>query len=162
MKKKYYYLVPKLEHNGIVEGREGTAERKQCWPDHGVCFRLPLDNSWKLISILSYLREAPWCSHVKSEQKELLCTGVFFLQQTASFLTTWLWFLRKLSWLINLPHAFNYLSMISKCKVMFLGKIFQSLKFATFDYLLKEKKTEKKWSGKTAHLIKVNSYWNSL
>lgn len=34
-------------------------------------------HGWKLISILSYLREAPWCIHVKSEQKNLLCTGFF-------------------------------------------------------------------------------------
>lgn len=32
-------------------------------------------HGWKLISILSYLRETPWCIHVKSEQKNLLCTG---------------------------------------------------------------------------------------
>lgn len=96
-------------------------------------------HSWKLISILSYLREAPRCIHVKSEQKNLLCTGFIFLQQTASFLTTWLWFPTNLSWLINLPPAFNYLSIMSKCKVIVLGKIFQSLRLATFNYLLKEK-----------------------
>lgn len=32
-------------------------------------------HGWKLISVLSYLRETPWCIHVKSEQKNLLCTG---------------------------------------------------------------------------------------